>query len=139
MKYCSHCEQTLPLDKFYHSKKNVSCYCKQCWKIKVTSKNKPNKQKQKEYSLKYRFGITLEQHTDLYTKQSGCCAICGKQLTQFAESTDLSSVACVDHNHTTGEVRGLLCNHCNTAIGLLQENPVILNNALSYLLERGVK
>lgn len=140
MKYCPACQQTLQKEFFYNSKGNLSSYCKQCWKVKVSAKvPKKSKQQRKHYWLKSKFNITYTQYEDLYKSQGGMCAICGKHIEEFATTCDLSSVACVDHNHTTGEVRGLLCNHCNTGIGLLKENPVILQSAIKYLIDRGVK
>lgn len=128
------------LDNFYKSKGKPHSYCKACWKQKVkASPNKSSKETKKAYVLKSRFGLSLEDYHLLYTKQNGCCAICGKSITLFVDKKDFSNVACVDHNHTTGEVRGLLCNHCNTGIGLLKEDLSILENAAKYLKERGVK
>lgn len=57
----------------------------------------------------------------------GVCAICRRN----------DVVLCVDHDHTTGKVRGWLCHSCNLMIGGSQENPVILHRAMEYLLERG--
>ena len=140
MKHCSACDQDLPTESFYLSKGKLSCYCKVCWKERVSKKApKKTKQQRKHYWLKSRFNITYADYEVLYASQGGMCAICGKHIEEFATTSDLSSVACVDHNHTTGEVRGLLCNHCNTGIGLLQENPVILQSAINYLIDRGVK
>lgn len=59
-------------------------------------------------------------------EQGGVCAICGK-----AEEKRKS--LCVDHNHATGEVRGLLCSQCNLGIGNLKESEEILESALRYL------
>mgnify|MGYP003595630443 CR=1 FL=1 len=140
MKYCPSCTKTLDTSLFYKSKGTYSSYCKSCWKIKVTSKQKkPTKEKLRDYILKHKFNIPFNDYMDIYNSQGGRCAICGKEISIWAETKDYTSVACVDHNHTTGEVRGLLCNHCNTGIGLLQENPVILNSAINYLLEKGIK
>jgi Recombination endonuclease VII len=58
-------------------------------------------------SLRTKYGITLDQYQSLLDKQNGGCAICGKTPEQ--ERKNLA----VDHNHVTGEVRGLLCFHCN--------------------------
>jgi hypothetical protein len=58
--------------------------------------------------------------------QNNCCKICEKV---FADSVD----TCVDHCHTTKKVRGLLCNHCNRAIGLFKESLQSLENAVQYL------
>ena len=140
MKYCPSCKQTLDTSLFYRSKEAYSSYCKACWKIKVTRKQqKPTKEKSREYLLKHKFKMTPQDYMNLYNNQGGRCAICGKEISIWAETKDYTSVACIDHNHTTKEVRGLLCNHCNTGIGLLQENPVILNSAIDYLLKRGSK
>jgi hypothetical protein len=140
MKVCPCCNVEQSRDSFYISKGNLSAYCKPCWKIKVTRKaQKPTKETRKNSTLKHRFGISLSDFNIMYEEQHGRCAICGKEITKYAESRDLTTVACVDHSHVTGRVRGLLCNHCNTGIGLLQENPVILNSAINYLLGRGDK
>jgi len=53
------------------------------------------------------YGITLEQYKDLLLKQQECCGVCRRHYSVF--KTRLA----VDHNHHTGEIRGLLCNHCN--------------------------
>lgn len=55
------------------------------------------------------YGITLEQYEQMLTAQNGVCAICGRIPTGRSLH--------VDHNHKTGEVRGLLCHSCNFAIG----------------------
>lgn len=70
------------------------------------------------------YGITPEQHGDLFVSQAGRCAVCSKG--------DIELV--VDHDHDSGQVRGLLCSPCNTALGLLQDDPEVLTAATSYLL-----
>jgi len=62
----------------------------------------------------------------MYADQFGRCAICGGV-------NDIDRRLSVDHNHDTGEVRGLLCNRCNRAIGLLGDSIDILESAISYL------
>lgn len=62
--------------------------------------------------------------------QGGVCAICGRAPYGVRGLV-------VDHNHLTGEVRGLLCQPCNSAIGQLQDSPVLLAKAAAYLTERG--
>ena len=75
--------------------------------------------------LKKTYGLTTQAWDELYTQQGGGCAICGRSLTDVK--------VCVDHNHETGEVRGLLCVSCNTAIGSLREDPNLLRRAIVYL------
>lgn len=62
------------------------------------------------YHLRQKYGITEEQYNRLLEKQKGCCAICDRHSSEF--KTRLS----VDHNHFTGELRGLLCNYCNRRV-----------------------
>jgi protein-arginine kinase activator protein McsA len=73
--------------------------------------------------FKRLYGITLEQYLKMKDKQNGCCATCGKE----------PETLCVDHDHTTGKVRGLLCSNCNRALGFLQDNIDILRQAVKYL------
>jgi len=60
--------------------------------------------------------------------QEGKCAICGRRPTQFRR-------LCIDHDHRTGEIRGLLCDYCNTTIGFLKDDADWLASAADYLKE----
>jgi hypothetical protein len=93
-----------------------------------------NKDAYKEYyrttankRLRNKYLLTFEEYQELFNKQQGKCAICG------THQDDLKSSLCVDHNHTTGKVRGLLCHKCNLLIGNANENTATLNNAMNYL------
>jgi hypothetical protein len=57
------------------------------------------------------------------------CDICGAGLVE----QNGRSMACLDHDHATGRVRGILCSNCNTALGLLHDDPVRLAEAIAYL------
>lgn len=76
-------------------------------------------------SLK-RFGLTPNDYQDVLDEQGGGCAICGKT----ARVTTLA----VDHDHKTGQVRGILCRRCNSALGLFNDDPEMLKEAARYLL-----
>lgn len=81
--------------------------------------------------LQKQFGISLEEYNALLIKQNDGCAICGsKEISTFNGKVKAMSV---DHNHKTGEVRGILCHKCNTALGLFAESPQLLERAISYL------
>lgn len=83
--------------------------------------------KAKHRKLKSKFGITLEQYNIMFKEQLGCCAICGThQIT-------LNKSLAVDHNHSTGKVRKLLCPKCNMALGYTKEDIVILTNMIDYI------
>lgn len=75
--------------------------------------------------LKYQ--MTPEQYAAKVEEQQGRCAIC-------AIEPEARALA-VDHNHTTGRVRGLLCHNCNVALGLFKEEPQFLKRAIAYLQE----
>lgn len=70
-----------------------------------------------------KFGLTLSQFDGMLRLQSGCCDICHETM----------DPPCVDHDHDTGIVRGLLCHSCNRGIGLLGDSPERLKNAISYI------
>lgn len=87
-----------------------------------------NKEKNTEYSTWYnrkrKLGITKENYIELLEEQKGVCSICKQTCTK--------SLA-VDHDHTTGKIRGLLCNSCNRGLGYLKDSVAILKAATSYL------
>jgi hypothetical protein len=76
------------------------------------------------------YGIPLERYESLLASQHGGCACCGE--------ADGGEHLHVDHDHETGEIRGLLCRNCNTAIGMLGDTPEGVERALTYLTSRGV-
>lgn len=84
--------------------------------------------------LKQTFGITLEEYDDMLAKQDYRCAICASPLREISDSNNRKRTnLCIDHNHETGEIRGILCFNCNLALGLFFENPKILISAIKYL------
>ena len=85
-------------------------------------------------NLHRNYSMTPECFNKLWQEQSGKCLICGIGLMPKGRS---SASACVDHNHETGAVRGLLCRGCNHGIGCLKDSPDVLRKALQYLEERG--
>jgi hypothetical protein len=78
-----------------------------------------------DYDGRNGFILTIKDYNALLDYQKGVCAICGSIPTTIKLS--------VDHNHSTGKVRGLLCWHCNTSLGHLKESPEFFRNAADYL------
>lgn len=104
-------------------------------KRKSLGTRRPNGSSQtiKERNLWKRFGITLEQYRHMVEVQKNLCAIClrPERRQQKGKVQGLS----VDHDHSTNEVRELLCSDCNTAIGLFGEDILRLQAAVAYLLK----
>jgi len=73
----------------------------------------------------------------LIEKQNGLCAICKKPETRKHKDGWVYKL-CIDHDHTTGEVRGLLCSNCNNGLGRFMDNVEFLLKAIKYLKEGGV-
>lgn len=83
---------------------------------------------QRNSRMKKLYDIDINQYNNLMTQQYSGCSICNNPINNG--NRNLS----VDHNHKTGEVRGLLCNSCNTGLGYFKDNPELLINAVFYLL-----
>ena len=77
--------------------------------------------------LKNTYGINTEGYNTLFVSQDGRCAICE------IHQSNLKHPLYVDHCHSTNQIRGLLCNKCNFAIGLFNEDIMLLDNAKQYL------
>lgn len=73
------------------------------------------------------YGLTPADYRRMLTAQGNRCAICG------CDPTNQSQRFSIDHDHVTGRVRGLLCNRCNRALGLLRDDATILERARRYL------
>ena len=77
-------------------------------------------------SLKTRYGMTVEAYDALALAQGGACAIC-------FEPPAPGRKLCVDHDHVTGAVRGLLCDKCNVGLGAFGDDPVLLTRAAEFI------
>lgn len=84
----------------------------------------PSIKYQHEYRIKKLYGITEAEYQDMYQAQGGMCQIC---------TNEVEGRLHIDHNHDTGEVRGLLCGSCNRGIGLFSDQPELLRKAADYL------
>lgn len=83
--------------------------------------------------VKHKYGVTREEWERLFAEQGGVCAICRRPETAHEPRTGAVRMLAVDHCHASGRIRGLLCYRCNTAIGLLGEDPERLEAARRYL------
>jgi len=153
LKTCSKCKEEKE-DQFFckdkRRKDGLHPQCKLC--VSTYSKNhkkKPevwkkvkeqsgewkrsNPDKVRAQAVKKLFGLSWEDYLQKYAEQDGSCAICKTHLILYGDRAKTDKIANVDHNHTTKQIRGLLCRKCNTAIGLLQDNITVIKNASEYL------
>jgi hypothetical protein len=86
------------------------------------------KEQAKNARLQREFHITLDEYKQVLTYQQGVCYICKKKTNKKGEPLKLA----VDHDHVTGEVRGLLCWTCNKGIAIFRDSEERLQNAVSY-------
>lgn len=98
-------------------------HCEPC-RLKVRS------EKQRRSDLKKNFGITVEQYDAMLAGQGGGCAICRAKV-----SGGRGRRLHVDHDHVTGQIRGLLCHGCNTGLGGLKDDPDTITAAARYVRE----
>lgn len=97
-------------------------YCKEC---KKDRQDKVNKERgHRPFQRKY--GATTEEIESMFKQQSGKCAICGGQSSAGRRLS-------IDHDHETGQIRGLLCDKCNRGLGLFGDSPELMREAAAYL------
>ena len=157
---CSKCGRMLPVGSFYkdsHTKDGLRCWCKDCqaqYKKNQKAKDpegyraKGRKAVQKwwrknperahklvkAYQLKHEYGLDVEEYDTMLMEQHGVCAICGEPESQSRHGKILALA--VDHDHTTGKIRGLLCSRCNLMVGLMEREPFELaGRAMLYLMK----
>ena len=102
--------------------------------VKPLPSGKYNYTLDKDRQFRTKYGITLEAAHQLLEAQGGVCAICAAPLLLGVPQTLTGNEAAIDHDHTTGKVRGVLCGRCNKGLGLFLDNPVSLRAAADYLL-----
>jgi len=101
-----------------------------------------NKEKRKAYLIKYKknhkelyansmrkyfykrdYNITIDEYNKIFNNQNGSCKICGRHQSEFKQRL------CIDHDHKTGKIRGLLCHPCNRFLGYINDD---INNIIKY-------
>lgn len=135
MKICPVCEtEFIPKSPRHQKQKHCSVKC--CRKFYARNNPEKIKQSREKYrqnnpeasfiaNLKHKYGLTVEEHQALFKKAEYSCMICKQPRNKL----------CVDHNHETGKVRGILCHNCNAALGLLDENIEVIKTMIKYLEE----
>ena len=105
------------------------CECKVCFKQnqKTRYENRPPGENKNRF-LKWKYGITIAEYDSILESQNNACAICGSEITGKGG---------LDHCHATGKIRGVLCAHCNAAIGHMNDDIERLRKAISYLERNG--
>ncbi|MGC9537968.1 endonuclease VII domain-containing protein [Streptomyces sp. UG1] len=113
-KLCPQCSQVKPHSDWGRSKSTSdgwASYCRAC-----------RAERDRASHFKRKFGLTEAERDELIASQMGLCAICLK-----------APAVHVDHCHKTGRVRGVLCFNCNSGLGLLRDDPDVINRAADYL------
>ena len=108
-------------------------WCKQCMKDNRKEHYGRYKEQQEVWRLKKQYGMTRDDYNKLLKDQGGTCRICKKAGQHFRQGKPLP--LCVDHNHKTGKVRGLLCLNCNSGMGKLGDSIERLKEVIKYLEE----
>lgn len=88
-------------------------------------------------NLKVKYGLTVKEFDTLIEKQNKVCAVC-EQPEKLVRNGNVQPLS-VDHNHSTGEIRGLLCNDCNRNLIAQRDDPAIFLKAAAYLSREKVK
>lgn len=145
-KSCSACGKFKPFSEFYKApqgKNGLTARCKGCY-VEYAKRRDPNDHAaymaewrernpeayraiSRRSHLKRHFGLSEDDYEGILADQDGGCAICGAARSSNGKRLH------VDHDHHTGKVRGLLCSNCNTALGLLRDDPTLLTAAIEYL------
>jgi len=131
-KVCTVCNHLKHISEYHNraiAKDGKAYRCKSCdaiarnkWRVNNIDRAKRS---DREKLLKNRYNISLKEYETLLEKQNFTCAICGQQ--------DPTKSLAVDHDHITGNIRGLLCSSCNRGLGLLGDSVEAIKDVLKYL------
>jgi len=129
---CSSCGESRPTSAFRKEpqlRRGYRSKCNVCRNAERRARYDPEKNREvtqrKAWNVRaWRYGVSIAELQTLLAVQAGMCAICHKPMVK----------PCVDHDHDSGRVRGLLCHSCNNLLGLADDSPERLENAKQYLL-----
>ena len=118
-KHCSTCNTLLPISEFNPERSSRDGHrkiCRMCRRFET---------------LLHKYSMSRAAYEDRIEQQHGKCAICKQP--EIRKLRGNLAWLCVDHDHATGHIRGLLCHACNKAVGIMQDDPIRLRAAAAYL------
>jgi hypothetical protein len=133
-KRCSKCHLWLSFDRFCVDRgayDGLCCWCKSCKNAHYRKNGTSELWRRRNLR---RFGLTPQQYDRMLADQNGVCAACHQPETcrdSWGKNGEVRSLA-VDHDHKTGEVRALLCYHCNSTLGKYNEDPKPIRALAEY-------
>lgn len=144
-KSCTGCGETRPISEFYWTRRRNGdlarhSKCKICRRSQFSSwaKTARGRAVKREGILRREYGISEEDFERMSLAQGGVCAICREpEKKLYWQGTPLR--LCVDHDHSTGVPRALLCSGCNVGLGSFRDNPELLMKAAEYLKGQAAK
>lgn len=134
MKRCNGCSAEKECAEFWKGQSLCIACAKERQKTRWESRSP---KRRLEQHLKYKYGITHEQFYAAWDSQKGECAICSSALPDLMTYESKRRGYAIDHNHDTGEFRGILCLKCNSLLGMAGDSPRILAKAIGYLETNG--
>jgi recombination endonuclease VII len=128
---CKKCKENKPIEEFgirLDTKSGRKSWCKSCLRRSF--------EEERKRKLRSAYSLSREEYQQMLTDQQGVCASCHQPETSIHHRTGQVMELAVDHCHVTDAVRGLLCQRCNRALGLLYEEPEKIRDLLKYCEER---
>lgn len=141
-KRCPGCKETKPRTKdYWHIMKptpfyktpQLGSYCRKCVVVRTAKWREENPTMRKASDLRKTFGISYDEYMVMWKEQGGVCFVCKQPQVKRRKYLD------VDHDHSTGAIRGLLCEPHNQAIGMFKDNPAWLRAAADYIENPPIK
>lgn len=108
------------------SEYNRQYYLDNLKRIKLNEQTPRRRELRRKRLIKSKYELSYKEWENLWKAQNKRCAICGEII---SEEKDI----CVDHNHKTGAIRGLLCKKCNLGLGCFRDNPELMKLVIKYL------
>lgn len=136
-KLCQICQQLKSLEDFPKQTKGKlgrAFACIPCHReyMRKYQKDTYTVEKGRHKNLKQHYSITSEEYDTMFIKQCGVCAACSRPETAIDSRTKQVKNLHIDHDHTTGKVRALLCQECNLAFGYMKEDPERIRLLMEY-------
>lgn len=127
-KTCKKCMNEKPIECFstHNGIPNARPRCRECCSKEKRIERRKNPEKHLSYKYKNKFGLTIEDFKILLCRQGNKCAICNRDHQYYKKF-------CIDHDHETGMIRGILCWNCNVGLGHFKDSTENLKGALRYL------